>query len=413
MNTTRRNFCKTVVTAVAGLSLASTIARAAGPKEKRIAAIVVTYGLRTHGDNVVTRLLEGHWINDKYHPPFCEVASVYALHPPKDNRGDLSRRLADSYGFRLSPTIADALTLGTGKLAVDGVVIVSEDGNTTWTKNPFFLFFSQVVEVFQKSGRSVPVYNDKALSHDWSEANWMVRQSRNLGFPMLAGSTLAVTFRRPELEFPLGTRLEEAVAICGLGDPHVESHAFHAFELLQAMVERRAGGETGIRAVQFLEGKAVWEAAERGVWSRAIFDAALARLVNRPQGRPEDLIKQPIALLIEYNDGFRGVLANSEGAGGGYSFAARVQGQAEIQSTQSYYIGENGNSFSCMMNLFERMMASGRPAFPIERTLLTSGALDFLMRSRHEGNRRMETPELLGVTYQPDKESSYFPGVGS
>ena len=413
MHTTRRNFCKTVVTAVAGLSLASTIARAAGPKKKRIAAIVVTYGLRTHADNEVTRLLEGYWINDRHYEPSCEVASVYVLHAPKDNRGDLSQRLSEAYGFRLSPTIADALTLGTGKLAVDGVLIVSEDGNTHWPKNPFFRFFSAVVDVFQQSGRAVPVFNDKALSHDWNQANWMVQQSRNLGFPLLAGSTLAVTFRRPEWDVPAGAPLEEAVVAAGIGEPHVESGAFHHLELLQAMVERRAGGETGVRAVQFLEGKAVWEAAGKGRWSRALFDAAVARGDDRAKGTPEDLIKHPVALLLEYNDGLKASVINTSGLVGGYNFATRTQGSGEIQSTQAYYVGENGNSFSCLVNLFERMMATGKPAFPIERTLLTSGALDFLMRSRRAGNKLLETPELLAVTYQPPAESPFFRGAGS
>jgi len=167
MDTTRRNFCKTALAAAAGLSLPASLAAASNTRGKRIAAIVVTYGLRTHADNLVTRLLEGYWINERFYTPPFEVASVHVLHPPKDNRGDLSKRLAESYGFRLSGTVADALTLGTDDLAVDGVVIVSEDGNTSWAKNPFFRFFSQVVDVFHKSGRSVPVFNDKALSHDW------------------------------------------------------------------------------------------------------------------------------------------------------------------------------------------------------------------------------------------------------
>lgn len=413
MPTTRRIFCKTALTAMAGLSLpaAPTLA-ATSTGKKKIAAIVVTYGLRTHADNIVTRMLEGYWINREFHPPVLEVASVFVLHPPKDNRGDISARLAKAYGFKLAKTIAEALTLGTGKLAVDGVVIVSEDGMTHWPKNPFLRFFSEVVEVFQHSGRSVPVFNDKALAHDWHQADWMVRQSKELGFPLLAGSTLAVTFRRPELDFPLGTELEEAVAACGFAEPHVESGAFHALELLQAMVERRVGGETGVRAVQCLEGAAVWEAAAAGRWSRALFDAAISRVPDRTEGRPEDLVKNPFALLIEYQDGLKGAVVSSAGIGG-YSFAAKVRGQPEIHSTEAFYVRENGNSFSCLVNLFERMMALGRPAFPPERTLLTCGTLDFLMRSRRGGHRRIETPELLAIKYQPEREPSYFPGPGS
>lgn len=413
MDTTRRDFCKTAITAVAGLSLPASFSAASPARGRRIAAIVVTYGLRTHADNLVTRILEGYWINERFYPPPFEVASVFVLHPPKDNRGDLSKRLSESYGFRLSETIADALTLGTDELAVDGVVIVSEDGYTPWTKNPFFRFFSQVVDVFRKSGRSVPVFNDKALSHDWSQAEWMVRQSRELGFPLLAGSTLAVTFRRPELEISTEDHLDEALVACGFGDPYVESGGFHGLELLQAMVERRAGGETGIKSVQCLEGDSVWKAGEAGVWSRELFDAALARSDDTLSGKPEDLIKKPIALLIEYSDGLRGSVISSSGSVGGYNFAARVRGRSEIQSTQAFYVGVNGNSFSCLVDLFRRMMETGKPAFPPERTMLTCGALDFLMRSRSESHHKIETPELAAVRYQPGVSPSYYPGRGS
>ena len=43
-------------------------------------------------------------------------------------------------------------------------------------------------------------------------------------------------------------------------------YGFHTLELLQAFVERRRGGEVGIRAVQCLEGPAAWEAGRLGRW---------------------------------------------------------------------------------------------------------------------------------------------------
>ena len=38
---------------------------------------------------------------------------------------------------------------------------------------------------------------------------------------------------------------------------------FDALEALQCMLERRKGGETGVKAVQLLEGDDVWAAATR------------------------------------------------------------------------------------------------------------------------------------------------------
>ncbi|MGH8019398.1 MAG: hypothetical protein ACREIA_14130 [Opitutaceae bacterium] len=253
MDASRRNFCQTGLVALAGLGLASSsgivrmaegrdVAPTSGKTSRRpkIAAITVRYGLRLHADNLVTRLLEGYWINDKFHEPRCEVASLY-VHHLSDYSPDVSRRLVEACHIRSSPTIADALTLGTGSLGVDGVLIVSEDGLTPWRENPFLSFYSEFVDVFQESGRSVPVLNDKALSCDWNEAQWMVRQSCELDFPLLAGSTVPITFRRPELEFPLGARFDEALVAATLPGTYVESIGCHCIELLQAMVERRAG----------------------------------------------------------------------------------------------------------------------------------------------------------------------------
>lgn len=411
MSTTRRHFFKTCLAGTAGLAFSGIPAAAAADgKRKKIAAIVVRYGLRLHADNLVTRLLEGYWLNDEFHRPSCDVASVYVHHVDST---DISRRLSAAYGFRVSPTIADALTLGTDGLAVDGVLIVSEDAFTYWTENPFFSFFSQVMDVFRRSGRAVPVLNDKALSHDWDEAQWMVRQSRRLGFPMIAGSTTPVTFRRPQIDFPRGTRFTEALVVATIPKSYVESLAFHGLELLQCVTERRPGGETGIRAVQCLEGPAVWAAARDGLWSRELFDAAAARSHSRSEGRPEDLIADPLALLVEYVDGTRGAVIGAAGLVRDFNFACRVHGEPEVKSFAAYIPWENSNNFGGLVHYFERMLASGRPDFPVERTMLNCGTLDFLMRSRREGHQRLLTPALAKVHYEAPAVSAFLPGAGS
>ena len=92
----------------------------------RIAALSTTYHVRSHSDNFITRFLEGYWINERYYPPPCDVVSLYLdqVHP-----ADIGYRLSNAYGFPVMKSIAEALTLGTGKLAVDGVLLVAEHGN--------------------------------------------------------------------------------------------------------------------------------------------------------------------------------------------------------------------------------------------------------------------------------------------
>src|SRR5438309_1007826 len=87
-----------------------------------------------------------------------------------------------------------------------------------------------------------------------------------VGYPY-AGASLPVTWRLPELELPLGCHIHDALMI-GVGGS--DAMDYHALEAMQCMVERRGRGETGVRAVQMIEGDAVWKASEEGRWSKEL-----------------------------------------------------------------------------------------------------------------------------------------------
>ncbi len=385
----------------------------AQPRSRRkIAALSTTYHVRSHSDNFITRFLEGYWINEKYYAPPCDIVSLYVaqIHP-----ADISRKLSRAYGFEIYPTIAEALTLGGGRLAVDGVLLIGEHGDYPTNEKgqklyPRHEFFEQVVKVFRDSGRAAPVFVDKHLSYDWGQAKWMYDQSRELKFPLMAGSSVSVTFRRPELDFPLGTEFEDALE---LGSGWIEDGGlFHNLEALECFVERRRGGETGIRTVQRMEGDAVWKAAGQGRWSRELMQAALARGSKVPPGRPEELVKHPVACFLEYNDGFRAAILMLGGLVSEHLVAFRVKGQRGIASTQCYVPIENSNNFSPLVDAIGRMFLTGKTDYPVERTLLTTGALAALMESRYQGQKRLETP-MLKVVYQAPKASYFARGMGS
>ena len=63
-------------------------------------------------------------------------------------------------------------------------------------------FFEADCEVFAESKKSVPVFNDKHLSATWDDAKWMYDKARELFVPFMAGSSVPVTWRRPELKLP-------------------------------------------------------------------------------------------------------------------------------------------------------------------------------------------------------------------
>ena len=126
----------------------------------------------------------------------------------------------------------------------------------------------------------MPVFNDKHLSYSFEKAREMVDDSHRLGFPLLAGSSLPVTWRLPDLELPLDCQIEEALMV-GVGGS--DAMDYHALEAMQCMVERRRDGETGVKAVQMIEGDAVWQAGEQGRWSKELLESALSRS-DSPRG---------------------------------------------------------------------------------------------------------------------------------
>src|SRR5260370_33437783 len=157
------------------------------------------------------RFLVGYPHAGQWHRPDMKVVSLYVDQKPD---GDQSAERAREFGFTVYPTIAETLRCGGDKLAVDAVLIIGEHGN--YPKNekgqilyPRYEFFKQCIEVFEKDGRAVPVYNDKHLSYSFEKAQWMVTSSRRLKFPMLAGLSLAVHMRLPGIGLPLNRENRE------------------------------------------------------------------------------------------------------------------------------------------------------------------------------------------------------------
>ncbi|HUE24580.1 MAG TPA: hypothetical protein VMQ86_23050, partial [Bryobacteraceae bacterium] len=285
---TRRTFLQTSLRASAALAASG----AAAPK--RIAIIATVYRLQSHAQHMGDRFLTGYPYGGAWHKPNMRVVSLYVDQTPE---GDLSAARAREFGFQVYPTIAEALRCGGKQLAVDAVLLIAEHGDYPHNDKgqvlyPRYEFFEQCVKVFEEDRRAVPVYNDKHLSYSFEKAKAMVDASRRLHFPMLAGSSIPVTWRLPALELPLDCAIEEALMV---GEGGSDAMDFHALEGLQCMVERRRGGETGVKAVQLIQGDAVWQAGEAGRYSKDLLTAALSRSdtplgLTVTDGRTQDLV---------------------------------------------------------------------------------------------------------------------------
>ncbi|HVP46084.1 MAG TPA: hypothetical protein VMT32_05855 [Bryobacteraceae bacterium] len=386
---------------------------------KRIAVITTVYRYLSHAQHEADRILVGYPYQGRWHRPDMKIASLYVDQKPEK---DLSVLRAVEFGFQLYPTIAETLRCGGDKLAVDGVMIIGEHGDYPRNEKgqilyPRYEWFKQCVDVFEKDGRAVPVFNDKNLSYSFEKAKWMVDASRRLDFPVLAGSSLPVTWRLPDIELALDCEIEEALMV---GEGESDAMDYHALEALQCMVERRKGGETGVKSVQLVEDEAVWKAGDAGRWSKELLTAALSRS-DTPQGltvkdgRTQDLVhngelarlaKNPWAYFIEYTDGLKATLLMLNGVVTDFNFAARVKGMG-VQSTQFLLTPEPNVTYSaCLIGKVEEMFTTGKAPYPVERTLIVSGILESCLTSRIQGHKPLETPHL-DVHYRAPRESQH------
>ena len=382
---------------------------------KRIAAIVTEYFDGSHADVVVTKFLKGFPTDAGFQAPRVDLVSMYI---DQLTERDIGQGLADDHGVPIYPSILGALTLGGEELAVDGVLLIGEHGEYAWNEKeqqlfPRKYFLEQICGVMATSGRSVPVFNDKHLSYNWHDAKWMYDRMDGLAAPMMAGSSLPVCWRNPWLEHDVDSKIDEALAI---GFSGLEIYGFHTLEVLQCMVERRAGGETGVAAVTCLEGDDVWQAAEDGRWSRELAEAACAAIENKPAGAIEDHCSKPAIALIEYRDGLRGAALMLDGYVEDLAYAARIEDN-QVVATEFFAQGHGGEDedgpyahFAYLSLNVEEMFVTGASTAPVERTLLTTGVLETMLDSRHAGHQRLETP-WLDVTYQCREPVPWRPGA--
>ena len=210
------------------------------------------------------------------------MVAAYVDQMPKN---DLSRQRGQEFGFPIHRTIAEALALGGDRLDVDAVLIIGEHGDYPVNKlgqkqYPRYEFFRQVVDVFRKDGRTVPVFNDKHLSWRWEWAREMADTARKMNFGFGAGSSLPVTWRMPSIDLPFGAEVEEMMCVA-MG--RVDSYDFHALEVIQCMAERRRGGERGVVNMHAVRGDAVWQAMQAGSWRMGGWDLAAVPRVPEPQ----------------------------------------------------------------------------------------------------------------------------------
>jgi hypothetical protein len=389
---------------------------------KRMAVVTTLWNYRSHAWHMAERFLHGYPKEGKWHKPPLEVVAAYVDQQPS---GDLSKRRAEEFGFKIYPTVAEALRCGGDKLAVDCVLLIGEHGiypvNAIGQKQyPRYELFSQIVKVFKEDGRTTSVFNDKHLSWKFEWAKEMVETARELKFPLLAGSSLPVTWRMPAIDLPYDADVEE---ILGVAFGAIDIYDFHALEMIQCLAERRKGGETGVVSIHALRGDAVWNALaagswQTGGWSPSLFEACLSRCQTLAQddvtshryptlAQMREWVKQPVAYRFEYADGVKATMLQLNGLVRDFTVAVKLKGETELLSTL-FYLPDNPNVVysAALMSKAEEMFLTGQAPYPAERTLLTSGLVAAALQSLADG-KKLATPQLA-VSYKAPRQSQFW-----
>ena len=227
--------------------------------------------------------------------------------------------------------------------------------------------------------------SDKHLSYSFVEAKKMVATADRLGIPLMADSSLPFSWRLPDLELPLGTKINEAVLVASGG---ADPHGFHGMAAFFAMLERRVGGETGVVSVQAVTGADVWAMGRSGVWSLRLLEAAISCSdeinfgLTLEDGRTQDLVgnldvlaelvkggvdarqrekpEGPLAFIVEHTDGLRSVTLMLNGAVGDFCYAASVEGgigdsEGIVATTSLRSPGPNVHYSACLASNIETM----------------------------------------------------------
>lgn len=384
----------------------------------RIAVISTVYFPGSHTDVIVSRWLEPRPTDPQFgwSSPKTQISSMYVQQQPPNpcpvyplppdetpfhEDQDLSIYISERYGIPRFDSIAGALTLGGDTLAVDAVILIGEHGN--FPSNEFDQkmyprkeLLDAVLDVFEKSQRSVPVFFDKHLSYDSGHALEMVRRIRKNNVPFFGGSSIPLPEFVPPMTVPEKAQFEEVVAITWAA---VEAYLYHSLEIVQSLVGERKGGETGIAQVVAWKGAEVWQALDEGKFSQELLSAAMHAVPEENRLMLEklqaDRSEEVCAFQLTYRDGLKAThLWQKESRK--WAVAWKLATGPEICATRPSPGGKEQffPHFAILDRQIEDFFLSGKPPVSLDRLYLTTTATSACMRALAQRGVPLQTPEI-------------------
>jgi hypothetical protein len=379
---------------------------------KKIAVISTVYFQYSHTDVILTRWFEER-DTDKiwgWHGPRSEIVSAYIEQFPENDMGVTTLK---KNKVPLYKSVHEALCGGGDALAVDAVLLIAEHGDYPYNRfgqkmYPRKELFDKIVEVFDATGKTVPVFHDKHLSWDFDLAKAMIDTSRKKNFRLLASSSLPFCHHKPLLNVK-GAELAEVVAVFPNIHEQPDHYSYHMLEVIQQCTERRKGYETGIKSVTAYLGEEVWKAQEQGVWSKDLFEGAM-KIANPIIKDYYDEAKREFithAFRLEYLDGLQVTLLGVHPLRE-FAFALRRKNSDLVEPSRCVEGSEQDYHphFATLSRVIEDFFWDEIEPFPLERALLTAGTSQAMIQAQVLPGTTFPT-EHLQIAYTPAKQ-----GVG-
>ncbi|MDF2723605.1 MAG: hypothetical protein K0Q59_3280 [Paenibacillus sp.] len=364
---------------------------------KKVAVIITEYWDISHADVFITKMMEGFAVNGVRYRSTLDIVSMYVDQFPER---DISRGLAAKHGIPMYGTIEEALRCGGSAFTLDGIIIIGEHGE--YGKNeygqilyPRRQFFELCLNVMLEHQRIVPVFSDKGFAIVQEDIEWVYEQVNKHHIPFMSSSSIPFAFQHPHpLQIPSGAPLHRMFGFI-YGD--LERYAYHTIEMLQSIAERRACGENGVEAVTAYTGERALELLLSEEWGKLYRTLAGYANVTDVETFPHTLTR-PVFVDVRYKDGLHGGMLFADKEINQFVSAYQIYEDDHPYCTQFHCQWQKPYVHSAIFVLeIERFIHSGRPSFPVERSLITTGVTDAIMRSVHF-NKTIETP-YLSVRY--------------
>ena len=369
---------------------------------RKIAFLLDEFASPSPAQQLLDRFLIGYPRDGAWHKLQSAGVTAYLAVSAESNFGTRP----EEFHLGVAPTAERAVA------GADAVVIVARRPGAL--ANEAFLRIA-----LEEAPEGAACFVHGALANNLASARKFADKAASRRIALRSGTPLSVTWRLPAMDVPMGTPLTEALIVVQVNPLSIQATPpsppatlagaeLQALDGLLPVVERRRGGESGIRSVRFLEGKGLWRAGEKGLWPWPLLAAALSRS-HTPQGdavsdgRTQDLAglglvpklaRNPRGWLLEHGDGLRTAILVLDGVVADFNFAVRAQ-NGDLHSAQLFRAPAPAeHHFSRLAAVMEDFFLGNPPPWPVERNLLIAGLLEKFGKPSSLSGQRLETPEL-------------------